>query len=37
HTIVHYMDIYSRIIYIILAILIIFVIWKWLKRSKKNK
>ena len=37
HTIVHYMDIYSRIIYIILAILIILVIWKWLKRSKKNK
>lgn len=37
HTIVHYMDIYSRIIYIILAILIIFVILKWLKRSKKNK
>ncbi|RIP35971.1 DedA family protein [Staphylococcus gallinarum] len=37
HTIVHYMDIYSRIIYIILAILILFVVWKWLKRSKKNK
>lgn len=37
HTIVYYMDIYSRIIYIILAILIIFVIWKWFKRQRKQK
>lgn len=34
HTIVNYMDVYSRIIYIVLAILIIFLIWKWLKRQK---
>ncbi|MCG7339770.1 DedA family protein [Staphylococcus sp. ACRSN] len=37
HTIVNYMDIYSKVIYIILAILIIFVLWKWFRRSKKNK
>ncbi|WP_426429179.1 DedA family protein [Staphylococcus equorum] len=36
-TIVYYMDIYSRIIYIILAILIIFVIWKWFKRQRTQK
>ncbi|RIN23520.1 DedA family protein [Staphylococcus succinus] len=34
HTIVNYMNVYSRIIYIVLAILIIFLIWKWLKRQK---
>src|SRR5699024_2766848 len=35
--IVHYMDIYSKIIYIVLIILIIFIIWKWVKRQRKYK
>ena len=37
HVIVHYMDIYSKMIYIVLIILIIFIIWKWLKRQRKHK
>ena len=35
--IVYYMDIYSRIIYIVLIILAIFIIWKWFKRQRKHK
>ena len=37
HAIVYYMDIYSRIIYIVLIILAIFIIWKWFKRQRKHK
>ena len=37
HVIVHYMDIYSKMIYIVLIILVIFIIWKWLKRQRKHK
>src|SRR5699024_12361240 len=37
HVIVHYMDIYSKIIYIVLIILAVFIIWKWLKRQRKHK
>ncbi|SCS27270.1 DedA family protein [Staphylococcus caeli] len=37
HAIVYYMDIYSRIIYVALIVLVVFVIWKWLKRQRKHK
>ncbi|MDW8555611.1 DedA family protein [Staphylococcus xylosus] len=35
--IVYYMDIYSKIIYLVLIVLVIFIIWKWIKRQKTHK
>lgn len=37
HAIVYYMDIYSKIIYLVLLVLVIFIIWKWIKRQKTHK
>lgn len=37
HQIVYYMDIYSKVIYVILLLIVIYFIWKWLKRVRKNK
>ncbi|HLR20191.1 MAG TPA: DedA family protein [Staphylococcus sp.] len=37
HSIVYYMDIYSRVIYILIALLLILVVWKWLKRVRRKK
>lgn len=37
HAIVYYMDIYSKIIYFVLIVLVIFIIWKWIKRQKTHK
>ena len=37
HQIVYHMDIYSKVTYVILLLIVIYFIWKWLKRVRKNK
>lgn len=36
HVIVNYMDIYSKIIYVLLLLLVIYILFKWLKRIRQK-
>lgn len=36
HVIVNYMDVYSKVIYVLLLLLVIYILFKWLKRIRQK-